>query len=154
MLAGSTTERTYGIVEKSGNIMDNNTKRKFTEALKVVSSFIGRCEKMQGKFEEGTSQHTLLRNRIKALYISQALIKDVLTQESEPEGECLANNYTEEDLKNALPPVTSIINKCEKAQGKFEEGTSQYIRYKNMIGPMYLSKELIEVTLAHRLFVQ
>ncbi len=56
-------------MEKSGNIMDNNTKRELTEALKEVSSFIGRCEKMQGKFEEGTSQHSLLRNRIKALYI-------------------------------------------------------------------------------------
>jgi len=34
------------------------------------------CEKIQPKFHEGTSQHTLLKNRIKALYISKALITD------------------------------------------------------------------------------
>ncbi|WP_330373207.1 hypothetical protein [Kineothrix alysoides] len=130
------------------DIMYNYTKKELTEALQAVSSFIGRCEKMQGKFKEGTSQHTLLRNRIKAMYISEALLKDGLTQNEESEGKHLIDNYTEEDLKKALPPVASIISKCEKAQGKFAEGTSQYIRYKNMIEPMYLAKELIEIKLS------
>jgi hypothetical protein len=45
-----------------------------SEALQVVSSTISRCEKMLLKFAEGTSQHSLLRNRIKSMYISRALI--------------------------------------------------------------------------------
>lgn len=51
--------------------------------------------------------------------------------------------YTKEELLEALPPVTSIISKCEKAQLKFEEGTSHYTRLKKIIEAMYISKALI-----------
>lgn len=40
--------------------------------LKVVTSLIQRCENAQLKFNLGTSQHTLLRNRLNALYIAKA----------------------------------------------------------------------------------
>lgn len=33
-------------------------------------------------------------------------------------------DYAKEELTEALRAVTSIINKCEKAQGKFPEGLS------------------------------
>jgi len=45
-----------------------------TTPPRVVSSTISKCEKFQPKFAVGTSQHTLLKNRIKALYISKSLI--------------------------------------------------------------------------------
>jgi hypothetical protein len=51
-------------------------------ALKIVSSTISKCEKMQLKFTEGTSQHTLLKNRIKAMYISKSLITDEISKRS------------------------------------------------------------------------
>lgn len=56
--------------------MDNYTKEELEEALQIVSSAISRCEKTQPKFVEGTSQHTLLKNRIKAMCISKSLITD------------------------------------------------------------------------------
>lgn len=56
--------------------MDQYSREELEEALKIVSSAISRCEKMQPKFVEGTSQYTLLKNRIKALSISKALIID------------------------------------------------------------------------------
>ena len=102
-------------------------------ALSVVSSTIVKCEKFQPKFKEGTSQYSLLKNRIKALYISKALIT----------GENIIGTYTKEDLIEALPPVTSIISKCEKAIQKFEEGTSNYTRFKKIIDAMYIAKSLI-----------
>lgn len=113
--------------------MDIYTIEELVEAQRVVSSTISKCEKAQLKFEEGTSQHTLLKNRIKALYISKALLS----------GENTADNYTKEELTEALRPVTSIISKCEKAQLKFAEGTSHHTRFKNIIKAMYISKELI-----------
>lgn len=113
--------------------MDKYTKEELIEALKVVSSTISKCEKMQPKFAEGTSQHTLLRNRIKAMYISRAVITNENTIEK----------YTKEELVKAIPPVSSIISKCEKAQLKFEEGTSYYKRFKKIIDAMYISKSLI-----------
>ncbi len=113
--------------------MDKYTKEELTEALGVVSSTISKCEKMQPKFAEGTSQHTLLKNRIKAMYISKSLITD----------ENVIDKYTKEELIEALRPVSSVISKCEKAQSKFEDGTPYHKRFKNIIEAMYISKSLI-----------
>jgi hypothetical protein len=113
--------------------MEKYTREEMAEALKVVFSTISSCEKMQPKFAEGTSQHTLLKNRTKALYISKLLITE----------HDAMGKYTKEELLEALPPVSSIISKCEKAQLKFTEGTNQHTRLKNIIKAMYISKSLI-----------
>lgn len=113
--------------------MEKYTRKELVDALKVVSSTINNCEKAQLKFIEGTSQHTLLKNRLKALYLSKALII----------GEDTMDKYTKEELIEALTPVSSIISKCEKAKLKFEEGISHHTRLKNIINAMYISKSLI-----------
>lgn len=100
-------------------------------ALLMISTFITRCEKAQLKFKEGTSQHSLLKNRLYALHVSKGLIEG-------------ADTYAEEQLRSALPPITSIIHKCEKAQVKFQEGTSNHTRFKIIIEAMYLAKSYIE----------
>jgi hypothetical protein len=115
-----------------------HTKEKLEKALKVVSSAIARCEKMQPKFVEGTSQHTLLKNRIKALYISKSLMA----------GENIAGKYTKEELVEALVPISSIISKCEKAQLEHEVGSSSHTRLKSMIEAMWIAKSLIVIVLA------
>lgn len=108
-------------------------REELEEALQIVSSTINSCEKIQPKFVEGTSQHTLLKNRIKALYIAKSLII----------GESVIGKYTKEELVDALPPVSSIISKCAKAQQKHAEGTPYHTRFKNIIKAMYISKALI-----------
>ena len=45
------------------------------EALQAFASMISKAEKAQAKFTPGTSQHTLQRNRLKALRAAEALIK-------------------------------------------------------------------------------
>ncbi len=113
--------------------MEKYTREEIQEALRVVSSSINKCEKIQPKFAEGVSQHTLLKNRIKALYISKSLI----------ENENVRDKYSKEELMEALRPISSIISKCEKAQMKFVEGTSNHNRFKNMIKAMYIAKSFI-----------
>lgn len=54
--------------------MNEYAREELEDALQKVSSIISKCEKSQLKFAEGTSQHTLLKNRIKAMQISKALI--------------------------------------------------------------------------------
>ena len=120
--------------------MSEYTREELEEALRIVSSAISRCEKMQSKFMEGSSQHSLLKNRIKALYISKSLITN----------ENVMDKYTKVELVEALPPVSSIISKCEKAQQKFKEGTSHHTRFKNMIKAIYISKTLITEALEDR----
>lgn len=113
--------------------MEKYTREELEEALQIISSTISRCEKTQPKFAEGTSQYTLLKNRIKALYISKSLITN----------ESVMDKYTKEELIEALRPVSSIISKCEKAQQKFAEGASQHTRFKNLIKAMSISKSFI-----------
>lgn len=116
------------------------TREELEEALKLISSVISRCEKAQVKFNEGSAQHSLLKNRIKAMYISKALIThdDPISQ------------YTSKELADALPPVVSIISKCEKAQLKFAEGSSNHKRSMEMIKAMKLSEALIAEELSKR----
>lgn len=113
--------------------MLNYSKEELDDALLTISSIIGRCEKMQPKFAEGSSQHTLLKNRIKALYIS----KNLLT------GDAVEDSYSKEELREALRPVSSIISKCEKAKLKSPEGSASYIRLQKTINAMSISKALI-----------
>lgn len=120
--------------------MQEYTREELRDALRVVSSTISNCEKIHFKFDEGTSQHTLLKNRIKALYISKALITD----------EEIINSYTKEELKEAIAPVSSIISKCEKAQLKFAKGTAYNTRLRSIIKAMYISKSLITSEISKR----
>jgi hypothetical protein len=112
--------------------MESN-KEELEKAISLLSSTITKCEKMQLKFSEGTSQHSLLKNRIKSLYISKALLTGDKTI-----------NYTSKELRDALPPVVSIINKTTKAQSKYEKGTSQFNRFEPIIQAMLISKAFIE----------
>lgn len=120
--------------------MDKYTKEELKEALSVVTSTIKNCEKMHPKFEEGTSQHTLLKNRIKALYISKSLIEE----------ENIKDKYTKEDLEKSIAPVSSIISKCEKAKIKAVEGTGNHTRLTKIIKAMYISKYLITNEISER----
>lgn len=138
--------------------MDNYTKEEVIKALNEVTSTINKCEKMQGKFAEGTSQHSLLRNRIKAMYISKLVIENELYKIEEAlsndedhvaqkhgfERKNVKDHYTKEELIEAIRTVVSIINKCEKAQVKFVEGTSHHTRFKNIISAMNIAKAFIE----------
>lgn len=54
------------------------------------------------------------------------------------------DNYTDEELSEALREVSKTISKCEKMQKKFAEGTAQYSLLRNRIKAMVISKLLIE----------
>jgi len=113
--------------------MRKYTRDEFADALQVVSSTISKCEKIQPKFAEKTSQYTLLKNRIKAMYISRALI----TKDSGIE------RYSKEELADALKPVASVISKCETGQRKHAMGAPQYKRFQKIIDAMNIAKTLI-----------
>ncbi|MDI0264938.1 hypothetical protein QIW52_03100 [Clostridioides difficile] len=60
--------------------MNYYTKEELMKALRVVSSSIINCEKIQPKFSEGTSHHTRFKNIIEAMYISKSLIMDEISK--------------------------------------------------------------------------
>jgi len=62
--------------------MEHYTIEELKEALQAVDSIIHKCEKAQEKFPQGNSHHTLLVRRLKAMYISRALIAEALEREA------------------------------------------------------------------------
>lgn len=113
--------------------MSKYSKIELENAIAILSSTITNCEKMQLKFMEGTSQHTLLKNRIKALYICRTLLQneDITI-------------YTMKERKDALAPIVSIISKSTKAQSKYEKGSRQYNRLEPIIHAMKISRSYLE----------
>lgn len=83
--------------------------------LEMLGRLIGLEEKFLPKFAEGTSQHSLLRNRIWALQTARELISG----EGKPD---------REELEFALPRIESIIRKTTKARDKYEPGSRSYRR--------------------------
>ncbi|AUA37425.1 Uncharacterised protein [Clostridioides difficile] len=60
--------------------MNYHTKEELMEVLRVASSRIINCEKVQKKFSEETSHHTRFKNIIEAMYISKSLIMDEISK--------------------------------------------------------------------------
>ncbi len=115
------------------------TEQERADALKVVTSVITRCERVQPKFVPGTPQHTLLKNRIQAMKIAEGLF-------SGDSGE----QYSTQALSAALEPLASVIRKCEKARSKYEPDSGQYGRYGSTIRAMELSRTVMEQELLRR----
>jgi hypothetical protein len=64
----------YTLMNKDTDDTNSFTRDDLQEALSALDSMIGKTEKAQAKFSPGTSQHTLSRNRLKALRIASAFI--------------------------------------------------------------------------------
>ena len=86
----------------------NNTTEEYTAAIQIITSTIANCEKAQLKFKAGTSQHSLLKNRIKALIIAKSLLTDDDT--------C---KYQDDEIRQALPPILSIIKEVYNTEGMY-----------------------------------
>ena len=63
------------LMKKGPGNTDGFTRDDLLEALRSLDSMASKTEKTQPKFLPGTSQHTLQGNRLKALRISEELIK-------------------------------------------------------------------------------
>ena len=100
--------------------MSNYTKTDMEEALLAMASMIRRTEEAKEKFAQGTSQHALLTNRLKALAIASSLISKELAESND------IDHCTKEDLEEALAPIASLITKSEKALKKVAQGAWQH----------------------------
>ena len=80
--------------------MGNYTDKELTDALRAIDSIIHKCEKYQEKFPEGKTQHTLLRNRLRAMYISKALVTEKLSKAASFSVPQTSSTHTSEDNCN------------------------------------------------------
>jgi hypothetical protein len=62
------------LISQDASSANNLAQKDLPEATRSLDSMINRAEKALAKFLPGTSQHTLQRNRIKALRVALSLI--------------------------------------------------------------------------------
>ena len=127
---------------------------KLEAALKEVTSAVRRCEKIKPKFAEGTSQHSLLKNRIQALRIAEFLIERKLYEKPDSMNEreaafrgfmqTITSNPICEELEKTLAPIRSIQYKCQAGQKKHEVSTRIYQQLQKQIDAMILAEDLIQ----------
>lgn len=118
--------------------MGRYTAEALKEAAGSIASMIDRSEDARKKFVEGSSQHTLLKNRIYALTVAQALVQRERT------GACGAIEYTKEGLEQARAPLASLIMKSEKAQAKLAPGAWQHTMLENNLKALRIAFPLLE----------
>jgi poly(A) polymerase Pap1 len=63
------------LMNGKANDADVLTRDDFQDALRAFAAMTSRCEEARAKFEPGTSQHTLQRNRLRAFRTAEALIR-------------------------------------------------------------------------------
>jgi hypothetical protein len=66
-------------------MQEGYSKEELKEALRAINSLLSKCEKVRARLSPGTSQHTLLKNRISALCISSAFISRALNEKAKDE---------------------------------------------------------------------
>lgn len=108
-------------------------------ALRPIASLISKSEKAKGKLAPGTWQHSMLRDNLKALRMASALMSG--------EGDS-SEDFSRDDLEEALHAFASMISKAEKAQAKFSVGTSQYALLRNRIRALRKAEALVNGKLA------
>ncbi|HAQ56958.1 MAG TPA: hypothetical protein DCR44_06145 [Acholeplasmatales bacterium] len=98
--------------------MKDDTNHEWTVAIEAIASAIRRSETALAKFLPGTSQHTLLTRRIQALGTAGSMI-------SIEAGDSRPVRRSDDDLRNAAAPLTSLLHKSEQARTKLAAGTWQ-----------------------------
>ena len=117
--------------------MDANTREDLRDAIASIADMMERSAKAQKKFAQGTSQHTLQKNRIHALAVASALIRHELDEETAD------NEFSKESLEKALAPIESLISKSEKAKQKLKPGTWQHTMLAKNLKALYIALPLV-----------
>lgn len=136
--------------------MTKYTKDELTKALETVYSTIIKCEKIHTKFKIGTSQHSLLINRLNALNISKILLENAILnielnnmyEMNQISRMNITNLTTDIDLDTILSPIMSIKHKCKQAQNKFEINSLNFNRLTNLVSSMTICEFLIREKLS------
>lgn len=118
--------------------MDNYTTGELQEARRPIASLLSKSEKAQQKLTPGTWQHTMLRDNLKALQIASVLLNEETLD---------TDNFTRDDLQEALRTFASMISRGEKAQAKFSPGTSQHTLQRNRLKALHIAEALIKAEL-------
>jgi len=114
--------------------MDDYTTEEVREALAPIASLLSKSEKSQLKVPQGTWQHRMLGDNIKALRMGLALIGEASGDSDEP---------TRSDLEEALGALDSMIERVDRTQAKFSPGTSQHSLQRNRLKALRIARSAV-----------
>lgn len=121
--------------------LENSVKEanlELEQSIKTLTTLIDRSTKAQLRLLPGSSQHTLLKNRIQALQ----LVKTLLMNKSN-----VRQLFTKEDLEAAHAPLLSLISKSEKAILNLRPDMWQYSLLAQNINVLRIGLPLLESAL-------
>ena len=121
--------------------VDNSMADELQAARRPIASLISKSEKALDKLVPGTRQHTMLRDNLKALHMASALMNGRHVD---------ADNFTRDELRDALRAMAAMTDRSEKARGKFAPGTPQHTLQRNRLRALRLAEALTKVELDKR----
>lgn len=111
-----------------------------SEAARAISSALMKSEKALLKLKEGSPQHRLTTENIRAFQIALALIR----QEQGAQG---APTFGREELAQAQAAYVNLIARVEKVLPKFAPGTPQHTLAIRRIRAFEIAEHLIQTEL-------
>lgn len=88
--------------------------------------------------KEGSSQQSLVKNRIKALKIAEMACEEDMKMTQ------LSEIYSNKEIEDAIAPIQSLINKSEKVMLKVKPDSWQYKMTKRNIGALKGALEILK----------
>lgn len=112
-------------------------KQDLHKAYQIIEDIIQTSENVKIKFQEGTSQSSLLLNRIHAMRVVRTCMNHELNLVDE-------NVFTSVELQKAIAPIQSIHHKCSKAMTNMKVESYQYRRLQSMVEAMNIATILVQ----------
>lgn len=111
------------------------------EIIEYLQKTLSTCHTSFEKTKAGSSQHSLLVNRMKALNLAIEVLQtdDIMT---------LSQAYSQKEILFLLKPLASIKSKSITGQAKCQVGTGSYTRFQKLIDAMDRSMDGVERLLA------
>jgi hypothetical protein len=121
--------------------MSEFTTAELEAARKAILSTIRKSEKVKETLSQKrpphASQLALVSQRLKVFQIASSLIARALQED-------ISNDYSQEDLEEAVRTMPLLIQQIEKVKPKFKEGTSQHTLAVRRIEAFHIASALIE----------
>ena len=106
--------------------------------MRPIVSLISKSAKAQRKLAEGTWQHTMLRENLRALRTARAFMNRSPTART---------GMARAELVEVLPALASMIRKTKKALVSFAPGTAHHTVQRNRLRALRRAKEVVDAYL-------
>lgn len=115
--------------------MNRYTDEQIQDALQIIERSIISCEKVRPKLKAGSSSFSLNTHRLRALYLSGALLKN--------QSGC----YAKEELEQAAVQIASIKSKSTTGMHNAKEGSAAHTRFCRLISAMDIVLDYLQNTI-------